>query len=80
MLALAPLAEAGLIADVVVDAKSGVSGAGRGGGDGCSFVNVAENFSPYGVEGHRHEPEIAQELGDARRRRCRRRRRRSGVG
>ncbi len=62
LLALAPLSEAGLIADVVVDAKSGVSGAGRGGGDRLSFVNVVEDFSPYAVEGHRHEPEIAQEL------------------
>jgi N-acetyl-gamma-glutamyl-phosphate reductase len=62
LLALAPLAEAGLIADVVVDAKSGVSGAGRGGGDRLHYVNVGENFSPYAVEGHRHEPEIAQEL------------------
>jgi N-acetyl-gamma-glutamyl-phosphate reductase len=59
LLALAPLAEAGLIADVVVSAASGVSGAGRGSAD---FVSVAENFSPYGVEGHRHQPEIEQEL------------------
>jgi N-acetyl-gamma-glutamyl-phosphate reductase len=62
VLALAPLAEAGLIADVVVDAKSGVSGAGRGGGDRLSFATLTENASPYGVGGHRHEPEIAQEL------------------
>ena len=62
VLALAPLAEAGLIDDVVVDAKSGVSGAGRGGGDRLSFANLTENASPYGVGGHRHEPEIAQEL------------------
>ena len=62
VLALAPLAEAGLIEDVVVDAKSGVSGAGRGGGDRLSFANLTENASPYGVGGHRHEPEVAQEL------------------
>lgn len=61
-LALAPLAAERLIADVVVDAKSGVSGAGRGGGDRLHFVNVDENVAPYGVGGHRHEPEIAQEL------------------
>jgi len=61
-LALAPLAEQGLIADVVVDAKSGVSGAGRGGGERLSFVSVDENAVPYGTEGHRHEPEVAQEL------------------
>jgi N-acetyl-gamma-glutamyl-phosphate reductase len=62
MLTLAPLAAAGLIADVVIDAKSGVSGAGRGGGDRLSFAGLTENASPYGVGGHRHEPEIAQEL------------------
>ena len=62
VLALAPLAEAGLVEDVVVDAKSGVSGAGRGGGERLHFVSVDENFAPYGTEGHRHEPEIAQEL------------------
>ncbi len=62
VLTLAPLAEAGLIDDVVVDAKSGVSGAGRGGGDRMSLANLAENAMPYGVGGHRHEPEVAQEL------------------
>ena len=59
LLALAPLAEAGLIADVVISAASGVSGAGRGGAD---FVSVAENFTAYAVEGHRHQAEIEQEL------------------
>jgi N-acetyl-gamma-glutamyl-phosphate reductase len=63
VLALAPLASAGLIDDVVVDAKSGVSGAGRGGGERLSFVNLDEDASPYGVGAHRHEPEIGQELG-----------------
>ena len=48
MLALAPLAAAGLIDDVIVDAKSGVSGAGRGGGDRLHFVTVDENLSPTG--------------------------------
>jgi N-acetyl-gamma-glutamyl-phosphate reductase len=62
LLALAPLAEAEAIEDVVVDAKSGVSGAGRGGGDRLHYVNVDENFSPYGTQGHRHRPEIAQGL------------------
>jgi N-acetyl-gamma-glutamyl-phosphate reductase len=62
VLGLAPLAAAGLIEDVVVDAKSGVSGAGRGGGDRLHFTAVTENVVPYGTEGHRHEPEIAQEL------------------
>jgi N-acetyl-gamma-glutamyl-phosphate reductase len=62
LLALAPLAAEGLAGDVVIDAKSGVSGAGRGGGDELSFVTVDENFNPYKVEGHRHAPEIEQEL------------------
>ena len=62
LLALAPLAAAGLARDVVISAASGVSGAGRGGGDRLHFVSVDENFTPYGVEGHRHAPEIAQEL------------------
>jgi N-acetyl-gamma-glutamyl-phosphate reductase len=65
ILALAPLAEAGLARDVVISAASGVSGAGRVVGDRFHFVSVDENFSPYGVEGHRHLPEIVQELGDA---------------
>jgi N-acetyl-gamma-glutamyl-phosphate reductase len=62
LLALAPLAERGVIESVVIDAKSGVSGAGRGGGEQLSFVSVSENLSPYGLEGHRHAPEIEQEL------------------
>lgn len=63
ILALAPLARAGLIDDVVIDAKSGVSGAGRGGGDATHFVTVTENTAPYKVTGHRHQPEISEQLG-----------------
>jgi len=63
LLAVSPLAEAGLAGDVFISAASGVSGAGRGGGERLAFVNVDENFSPYAVEGHRHTPEIVQELG-----------------
>jgi N-acetyl-gamma-glutamyl-phosphate reductase len=59
LLGLAPLARAGLIADVVVDAKSGVSGAGRHAKD---YVETESNVSPYKIEGHRHTPEIEQEL------------------
>jgi N-acetyl-gamma-glutamyl-phosphate reductase len=62
LLALAPLAQAGLIADVVIDAKSGVSGAGRAATDKTHFVTVDENVSAYGVPRHRHTPEIEQEL------------------
>ncbi|HEU4978375.1 MAG TPA: N-acetyl-gamma-glutamyl-phosphate reductase [Solirubrobacteraceae bacterium] len=63
LLALAPLARAGLIADVVIDAKSGVSGAGRAPSDKTHFVSADENVTPYGVGRHRHMPEIEQELG-----------------
>jgi N-acetyl-gamma-glutamyl-phosphate reductase len=62
LLALAPLARDGVIADVVVDAKSGVSGAGRAATDSTHFVSADENVTPYGVAGHRHAPEIDQEL------------------
>jgi len=62
LLALAPLARAGAIADVVVDAKSGVSGAGRAATDATHFVSADENVNAYGVAGHRHAPEIDQEL------------------
>ncbi len=62
LLALAPLARAGAIADVVVDVKSGVSGAGRGATQRTHFVTVDENVVAYGVAGHRHAPEVDQEL------------------
>ena len=62
MLALAPLARSGLIADVVIDAKSGVSGAGRAATEATHFVSVDENVNAYGVPRHRHTPEIEQEL------------------
>ena len=62
ILALAPLAEAGLIDDVVIDAKSGVSGAGRGKGESTSFITITENVSPYKTVGHRHRPEILEQL------------------
>ena len=63
ILALAPLARAGLVADVVIDAKTGVSGAGKKPTETTHFVSVDENVRPYGVGGHRHMPEIDQELG-----------------
>jgi N-acetyl-gamma-glutamyl-phosphate reductase len=62
LLALAPLAREGLIDDVVIDAKSGVSGAGRAASEKTHFVTVDENVSAYGVPSHRHTPEIEQEL------------------
>jgi N-acetyl-gamma-glutamyl-phosphate reductase len=60
LLALWPLREH--IDDVVVDAKSGVSGAGREATQTTHFVSVAENVQAYKVEGHRHAAELEQEL------------------
>ena len=62
LLALAPLARENLIGDVVIDAKSGVSGAGRTPSEKTHFVTADENLNAYGVPGHRHIPEIEQEL------------------
>jgi N-acetyl-gamma-glutamyl-phosphate reductase len=66
ILALAPLARAGLLGDVVIDAKSGVSGAGREPTADKHFVAVDETVTPYKVGRHRHTPEIEQELGGVR--------------
>ena len=63
ILSLAPLARAGLLEDVVVDAKSGVSGAGREAKPEMHFSEVNESVKAYGVDGHRHVAEIEQELG-----------------
>ncbi len=63
ILALAPALKAGLIEpDVIIDSKSGVSGAGRTLSMGTHFSEVNEDVSAYGLEGHRHLPEIIQEL------------------
>ncbi len=62
LLGLAPLARAGLVRDVVIDAKSGVSGAGRSPSATTHFVAANENVTPYKVGNHRHTPEIEQEL------------------
>ncbi len=63
LLALAPLA--GSITGAVVDAKSGVSGAGKSLKASSHAGFVLENISPYAVGAHRHAPEIAQQLGTA---------------
>ncbi|MDE3189663.1 MAG: N-acetyl-gamma-glutamyl-phosphate reductase [Acidobacteriota bacterium] len=63
LLALGPLADAVEPASVVVDAKSGVSGAGREPKASSHAGFVLENVSPYAVGAHRHAPEIAQQLG-----------------
>ncbi|MEI7576302.1 MAG: N-acetyl-gamma-glutamyl-phosphate reductase [Armatimonadota bacterium] len=64
-LALAPFYRAGLIAGTpVVDAKSGVSGAGRSKAETAYLFSEREgSFAPYAVTGHRHVPEIEQTLG-----------------
>jgi N-acetyl-gamma-glutamyl-phosphate reductase len=64
ILALAPLAAEGLIEDVVIDAKSGISGAGRAAADQLEAVKETDDTRPYKVTAHRHTPEISQELGE----------------
>src|SRR6185503_17977913 len=62
LLALAPAMKAGLITeDIIIDAKSGVSGAGHAVEDAFLFGTIDESVRPYGVPKHRHTPEIAQE-------------------
>ena len=60
ILALAPLREVAV--DAVVDAKSGVSGAGREATQATHFVSVSENVNAYKVDGHRHQAELETEL------------------
>jgi N-acetyl-gamma-glutamyl-phosphate reductase len=64
LLALLPLAKAKLVAidDLIIDAKSGVSGAGRTLKQSILFSEAGEGLSPYGIGNHRHVPEIEQEL------------------
>jgi len=67
LLALLPLVGQGLIdADqIIIDAKSGVSGAGRAPRQNTLFCEAGEGLRPYGIASHRHAPEIEQELGRA---------------
>ncbi len=65
ILALAPLV-GGADRDLIVDSKSGISGAGRTMKLNTNhYCEVNESVMAYGLEGHRHQPEIAQELDDA---------------
>jgi len=66
-LALLPLIEAGLIEadDIIIDAKSGASGAGRGAKEGTLHTEVSEGMHAYSVASHRHAPEIEQGLSRA---------------
>lgn len=67
LLALVPLLRKGLLQkdSLIIDAKSGVSGAGRSASLGNHFSEVNENFKAYGVATHRHTPEIEQQLSEA---------------
>ena len=64
-LALRPLVESGVIEThgVIVDAASGVTGAGRKTDHAYTFTTVDENFTAYGLLSHRHTPEMEQEIG-----------------
>ncbi len=63
ILALAPVVKAGLIEpDIVIDSKSGVSGAGRTPSQQTHYSEVNEDATAYALDGHRHLPEIIQEL------------------
>ena len=63
ILALAPAMATGLITeDVIIDAKSGVSGAGRGLSLNTHFSELNESVKAYSVSGHRHMPEVVQEI------------------
>ncbi|PSS26083.1 N-acetyl-gamma-glutamyl-phosphate reductase [Actinidia chinensis var. chinensis] len=66
-LPLAPLIKANLIEikNIIIDAKSGVSGAGRGAKEANLYTEIAEGIHSYGVTGHRHVPEIEQGLSEA---------------
>jgi N-acetyl-gamma-glutamyl-phosphate reductase len=63
-LGLVPLLAADLVDSgwLIADAKSGTSGAGRKAETGLLMAEVGEGFKAYGVKGHRHSPEIAQNL------------------
>ena len=67
LLALLPLVQAKLIdaSDIVIDAKSGVSGAGRSLKQNILFSEAGEGLSPYSIASHRHAPEIEQEISAA---------------
>ncbi|MDY3331108.1 MAG: N-acetyl-gamma-glutamyl-phosphate reductase [Pelistega sp.] len=64
ILGLAPVLEAGLVdvSHIVADCKSGVSGAGRKAEVGTLFSEASDSFKAYGVSGHRHHPEITEQL------------------
>ena len=66
ILGLLPLIENGLrlvdVGHIIADSKSGVSGAGRKAEVGTLFSEASDNFKAYGVAGHRHQPEVCEQL------------------
>src|SRR6185436_11081183 len=64
VLALAPLAKAGLIEmeNIVIDAISGITGTGRGGGSDYGYVETNEDVFAYGLDSHPHVPEMERAL------------------
>lgn len=64
LMALLPVVKKGVIVsdDLIIDAKSGVTGAGRALRQNTLFSEVGEGLSPYAIAGHRHAPEIEQEI------------------
>jgi N-acetyl-gamma-glutamyl-phosphate reductase len=67
LLALLPLVKSGLVdpADIIIDAKSGITGAGRSLKQNILFSEAGEGLSPYSIASHRHAPEIEQEISAA---------------
>ena len=67
LLALVPLVKAGVVDahDLVIDAKSGTTGSGRGLKQSTLFAEAGEGLSPYSIASHRHAPEIEQEISVA---------------
>lgn len=66
ILGLAPLLQAGIVEpeSIIVDSKSGASGAGRAAQTGTLFCEVTEGFKAYKVAAHRHTPEMEQEISE----------------
>ncbi len=67
LMGLLPVVKEGLIdaGDIIIDAKSGTTGAGRGAKQAMLMAEAGEGLSPYGVGKHRHAPEIEQEVSKA---------------
>jgi N-acetyl-gamma-glutamyl-phosphate reductase len=58
-----PLVKKDLISRIIIDSKTGVSGAGVSPSEATHYPNIADNVNPYKITSHRHAAEIAQELG-----------------